>query len=121
MTIYRAVLAVDRYELLADARSMINHHRNLLLAGEAAVGIELINLLETVPAEVAIIALAAPNPRKIGVIKTIAERHPGLKTFLIRNRKYMPRHYRTTHPPWWISSNNLNELQDYSKHKWRYS
>jgi hypothetical protein len=86
MKVYRAVLAVDHYDLLADARSVIGRHRNLILSGEAAIGIELLTLLNTEPADMVIFSIAAPNQRKREVIRVIARRYPRLKIFFIHHR-----------------------------------
>lgn len=86
MKTYRAVLAVDHYDLLADARAVIGQHRNLILSGEAAIGIELLTLLNSVPVDVAIFSLAAPSHRKREVIRIVANRYPHLKLFFIHHR-----------------------------------
>lgn len=85
MRVYRAVLAVDHYDLLADARSVIGRHRNLVLAGEAAIGIELLTLLSWAPVDVAIFSVAVPSHRKREVLRVIAERYPHLKRFFIHH------------------------------------
>lgn len=86
MKMYRAVLAVDHYHLLADARSVIGRHRNLILAGEAAIGVELLTLLNSAPVDVAIFSVSAPSHRKREVIRIIAKRYPHLKLFFIHHR-----------------------------------
>lgn len=90
MNMYRAVLAVDHYDLLADARSVICRHRNLILLGEAAIGIELLTLLNAEPADMAIFSIAAPSQRKREVIRVIARRYPRLKIFFIHHRILTP-------------------------------
>lgn len=121
MPIYRAVLAVDRYELLAEARSIIARHRNLLLAGEAAVSIELINLLNAVPADVAIVSMAAPNSLKIEVIQTIAQQFRGLKFFFVRNRGISSSQCPTRRPPWLHADNPLTFDTEQAAGEWRYT
>ncbi|MFH0730733.1 MAG: hypothetical protein V2B19_30860 [Pseudomonadota bacterium] len=90
MKVYRAVLAVDHYDLLADARSIVGRHRNLILSGEAAIGIELLTLLNTEPADMAIFSIAAPSQGKREVIRVIARRYPRLKIFFIHHRILTP-------------------------------
>jgi hypothetical protein len=86
MKMYRAVLAVDHYDLLADAHTVIGRHRNLILAGEAAIGIELLTLLSRTPADVAIFSVTAPTHRKEEVIRIVAKKYPNLKIFFIHHR-----------------------------------
>jgi hypothetical protein len=79
MKAYRTILAVDRYELLAEGRLLANRYPNLLLAGEAAIGIELLTLLHSASAEMVLFFLAAPNREKLEMIKTVTRRFPHLK------------------------------------------
>jgi hypothetical protein len=79
MKAYRTRRAVDRYELLAEGRSLANRYPNLLLAGEAAIGIELLTLLHSVSAEMVLFFLAAPNGEKLEMIKTVTRHFPHLK------------------------------------------
>jgi hypothetical protein len=90
MKVYRAVLAVDHYDLLADARTVVGRHRNLILAGEAAIGIELLTLLSWMPADVAIFSVTAPTHRKREVIRIVANKYPTLKIFFIHHRIPVP-------------------------------
>lgn len=90
MKVYRVILAVDHYDLLADARAVIGRHRNLILAGEAAIGIEFLTLLSWTPADVAIFSVAAPSHRKREVIRIVAKKYPHLKLFFIHHSIPVP-------------------------------
>ena len=86
MKAYRTVLAVDRYDLLATGRSIVNRHRNLILAGEAAISIELLTLLDAMPADVVILSMSLPSIKKREVIRTVARRFPHLKILHLQKR-----------------------------------
>jgi DNA-binding NarL/FixJ family response regulator len=87
MKLYRTILAVDRYDLLAEGRSVVNRYPNLVLAGEAAIGIELLTLLYSAPVEVVLFFLAEPNGTKQEIMKTVTRKFPHLKLLHMQRRK----------------------------------
>jgi DNA-binding NarL/FixJ family response regulator len=87
MKAYRTILAVDRYDMLAEGRSVVSRYPNLVLAGEAAIGIELLTLLHAVPAEVVLVSLAAPNCAKLEMMRTLTRKFPHIRLLYMQGRK----------------------------------
>ena len=85
--LYRTIVAVDRYDLLVDGRLFVSRHPNLILSGEAAIGVELLTLLDGAPAELVLFSLSAPNRTKLTVMKTVARRFPHLKLLYMQRSK----------------------------------
>jgi DNA-binding NarL/FixJ family response regulator len=84
---YRIVLADDHVLLRTGLKRILEKSANLEVVGEAGNGIELLNLLRKLKADMIILDISMPNLRGIEAIHEIKAIHPGLKTLILTMHK----------------------------------
>jgi len=84
---YRIVLADDHVLIRQGLRSLIEGVDDLEVAGEAADGLELLKVLETVAPQMVILDISMPNMRGIEAIREIRTRRPETKILILSMHK----------------------------------
>jgi len=87
MNRYRIVLADDHVLLRTGLKSILGKTAGLEVVGEAGDGLELLNLLRKLEADMIILDISMPNLRGIEAIHEIKAIHPGLKTLILTMHK----------------------------------
>ncbi len=84
---YRIVLADDHVLIRQGLRSLIEGVDDLEVVGEAADGLELLKVLETVAPQMVILDISMPNMRGIEAIREIRTRRPETKILILSMHK----------------------------------
>ena len=84
---YRIVLADDHVLLRTGLKSILGKAAGLEVVGEAGDGLEVLNLLNRLKADMIILDISMPNLRGIEAIHEIKAIHPGLKTLILTMHK----------------------------------
>ncbi|OGR01731.1 MAG: DNA-binding response regulator [Deltaproteobacteria bacterium RIFOXYD12_FULL_55_16] len=87
MGICRIVLADDHALIRHGIKKMIEENSFLKVVGEAADGLELIALLKTTPADLAILDISMPNLRGIEAIREVRKICPAIKVLMLTMHK----------------------------------
>ncbi len=87
MGIWRIVLADDHALIRHGVKKMIEENPTLKVVGEAADGLELIELLKTTPADLAILDISMPNLRGIEAIREVRKICPQIKVLMLTMHK----------------------------------
>lgn len=87
MGICRIVLADDHALIRHGVKKMIEEDPTLKVVGEAADGLELIELLKTTPADLAILDISMPNLRGIEAIREVRKICPQIKVLMLTMHK----------------------------------
>lgn len=83
----RIVLADDHALIRHGIKKMIEENPFLKVVGEAADGLELVELLKTTPADLAILDISMPNLRGIEAIREARKVCPALKVLMLTMHK----------------------------------
>lgn len=87
---YRIVLADDHALFRQGLRKIIEGVADLEVAGEAGDGLELLSLLDTIPAHLVILDISMPRLRGIEALREIKKRFPALKVLVLTmHREYL--------------------------------
>jgi len=81
------VLADDHALIRHGVKKMIEEDPGLKVVGEAADGLELIELLKTTPADLAILDISMPNLRGIEAIREVRKICPAIKVLMLTMHK----------------------------------
>jgi len=84
---YRIILADDHVLLRTGLKSILEKSAGLEVVGEAGDGLELLNLVHKLKADMIILDISMPNLRGIEAIHEIKAIHPGLKTLILTMHK----------------------------------
>ena len=84
---YRIILADDHVLLRTGLKSILEKSAGLEVVGEAGDGLELLNLVHKLKADMIILDISMPNLRGIEAIHEIKAIHPGLKTLILTTHK----------------------------------
>ena len=84
---YRIILADDHVLLRTGLKSILEKTADLEVVGEAGDGLELLNLLRKLKANMIILDISMPNLRGIEAIHEIKAIHPGLKILILTMHK----------------------------------
>ena len=84
---YRIVLADDHELFRQGLREILNGMVDLEVVGEAADGLELLNLLDHVKPHMAILDISMPRLRGIDAASEIEKKHPELKVLILTIHK----------------------------------
>jgi DNA-binding NarL/FixJ family response regulator len=84
---YRIVLADDHELFRQGLREILDGASDLEVVGEAADGLELLNLLEHVKPHMAILDISMPRLRGIEAASEIEKKHPELKVLILTIHK----------------------------------
>lgn len=87
MGICRIVLADDHALIRHGVKKMIEENPALKVVGEAGDGLELIELLKTTPADLAILDISMPNLRGIEAIREVRKICPAIKVLMLTMHK----------------------------------
>lgn len=87
MGICRIVLADDHALIRHGVKKMIEENPAFKVVGEAADGLELIELLKTTPADLAILDISMPNLRGIEAIREVRKICPQIKVLMLTMHK----------------------------------
>ena len=87
MSRYRIILADDHVLLRTGLKSILEKMAGLEVVGEAGDGIELLNLLRKLKADMIILDISMPNLRGIEAVHEIKAIHPGLKILILTMHK----------------------------------
>ena len=87
MGVCRIVLADDHALIRHGVKKMIEQDPALKVVGEAADGLELIALLKTIPADLAILDISMPNLRGIEAIREVRKICPAIKVLMLTMHK----------------------------------
>ena len=87
MGICRIVLADDHALIRHGVKKMIEEDPSLKVVGEAADGLELIELLKTTPADLVILDISMPNLRGIEAIREARKICPKIKVLMLSMHK----------------------------------
>ena len=87
MGICRIVLADDHALIRHGVKKMIEENQTLKVVGEAADGLELIELLKTTPADLVILDISMPNLRGIEAIREVRKVCPQIKVLMLTMHK----------------------------------
>ena len=87
MGICRIVLADDHALIRHGVKKMIEEDPSLKVVGEAADGLELIELLKTTPADLVILDISMPNLRGIEAIREARKICPQIKVLMLTMHK----------------------------------
>ena len=87
MGICRIVLADDHALIRHGVKKMIEENPTLKVVGEADDGLELIELLKTTPADLAILDISMPNLRGIEAIREVRKICPQIKVLMLTMHK----------------------------------
>lgn len=84
---YRIVLADDHLLFRKGVRRLIEDVSDMEVIGEASDGLELLNLLNELTPDLAIVDISMPNLRGIEAAREIIVRHPGTKVLVLTMHK----------------------------------
>lgn len=87
MGVCRIVLADDHALIRHGVKKMIEQDPALKVVGEAADGLELIALLKTIPADLAILDISMPNLRGIEAIREVRKICPAIRVLMLTMHK----------------------------------
>jgi two-component system, NarL family, response regulator NreC len=83
MTPYRIILADDHVLLRHGLRRLLDATDGLLVVGEASDGLELLDALKRVPADLVVLDISMPRLRGIEALHDIRALHPHLRTLVV--------------------------------------
>ena len=92
MSSYRIVLADDHAMLREGIKGIINETEDLKVVGEAADGLELLRLLNKLPADMVVLDISMPQLRGLEAAKVIKRQHPEIKILFLsmyKKREYL--------------------------------
>jgi len=84
---YRIILADDHVLLRTGLKSILGKTAGLEVVGEASNGLELLNLLRKLKADMIILDISMPNLRGIEAIHEIKAIHPEMRTLILTMHK----------------------------------
>lgn len=84
---YRIVLADDHALFLQGLRKVLEGGAGFEVIGEAADGLELLNLMNELAPDMVILDISMPNLRGIEAIQEIKQRHPNTKILMLTMHK----------------------------------
>lgn len=84
---YRILLADDHMVLRLGLRNLLSRADDLSVVGEAATGLELLELVETTPCDLVILDVSMPGMNGIEVLDRLSETHPALRVLIFTMHK----------------------------------
>ncbi|MCX5890140.1 MAG: response regulator transcription factor [Deltaproteobacteria bacterium] len=84
---YRIVLAEDHTLVRAGIKKIVEDYADLQVVGEAGDGLELLELLKTLDADLVILDISMPKMPGIEVAKEIKRSYPGVKILILTMHK----------------------------------
>ncbi len=87
MSSYRIILADDHAMLRQGIRGIIGESEDVEISGEARDGAELLEMLETAPADMVILDISMPGIGGIEATRKIKESHPDIKILILSMHK----------------------------------
>jgi len=84
---YRIVLAEDHALVRAGIKKIVEDYADLQVVGEAGDGLELLELLKTLSADLVILDISMPKMPGIEVAKEIKRSHPRVKVLILTMHK----------------------------------
>jgi len=92
MGLYRIVLADDHVIIRKGLIRLIEENPGLKVAGEAADGIELLDILKVIQPDMVVVDISMPNLGGIEAVRTIQQLYPAIKILILtmhKSREYM--------------------------------
>jgi DNA-binding NarL/FixJ family response regulator len=83
MNTYRLVLADDHVLFREGVKKILEERSDLVIVGEVSDGIELLDLLKRITANLILLDISMPNLRGIDVIPEIKRTQPDIKTLIL--------------------------------------
>ena len=87
MTPYRIIIADDHAMLRQALRRILEDAPQIAVVGEAGDGLELLQLLQTIQADLVVLDISMPNMRGIEAISEIKKWDPRIKTLMLTMHK----------------------------------
>ena len=94
----RVLMADDHPVVRAGIRALLSSHRDIVLAGEAADGEALLDLLRATPADVLLLDITMPGPGFLELLSKIRAVKPGIRLLILtmhRGEQYALRAIRS--------------------------
>jgi DNA-binding NarL/FixJ family response regulator len=92
MAPYEIVLADDHILVRQGIKKIIQEDVNMKVVGEAADGLELLEIVEKTSPDLVILDISMPRLRGLAAAEKIKQRHPGIKILILsmhRSKEYL--------------------------------
>lgn len=89
---YRILLADDHLMVRQALRRVLEEFPGVEVVGEAGDGLELLEMLERLPADLAIVDISMPRLQGLEAVRAVRRSHPGVKTLILtmhRDNEYL--------------------------------